>query len=231
MNALDVQQQLAEFARDLRAKDTTLETIDVVVAAVVEQVGGADLGGVSLIRGKGAKVETLAVTDPVVEEADLLQVELADGPWLDALTRQEVVHAPDLASEDRWPTWAPACVERLGVRSMIAVQLFIHERDVGALTLYSREAHAFTTADLAEVTLWAAHAAVALAASQKIDQLESAVLSRGEIGQAQGIIMERFDLGADAAFAVLRRLSQTQNVRLVEVARTLVRTRVLPTAD
>ena len=222
----DVEHLLAEFARDLRAETTTAETIDVITASVVQLVAGVDLAGIALVHAKRT-IETLGATDPVVEKADALQAELTEGPCLDAIERQVLVHAPDLDAEDRWPQWTPA-VRRLGVRSVLAVQLYVHDRQVGSLAVYAREPHAFDSDDVAELDLWAAHAAVAVAASQKIDQLESAVVSRGDIGRAQGLVMERFDLDAEAAFGVLRRLSQAQNVRLVEVARELIRTRVLP---
>jgi len=42
--------------------------------------------------------------------------------------------------------------------------------------------------------------------------------------------MERFSLDADRAFQVLRRHSQDGNVKLVEVARRVVRTGALPGA-
>jgi AmiR/NasT family two-component response regulator len=54
--------------------------------------------------------------------------------------------------------------------------------------------------------------------------LQAALRSRELIGQAQGILMERERISADAAFDVLRRASQHLNVKLFEVAETLVET-------
>ncbi|MFI5426536.1 ANTAR domain-containing protein [Aeromicrobium sp. UC242_57] len=42
------------------------------------------------------------------------------------------------------------------------------------------------------------------------------------IGQAQGVLIERYKVGPDRAFEILKRFSQEQNVRLVEIARGLV---------
>ena len=49
------------------------------------------------------------------------------------------------------------------------------------------------------------------------------------IGQATGILMERFDLEPDRAFSVLSRMSQQRNVKLREVAEQIVETRQVPT--
>ena len=58
--------------------------------------------------------------------------------------------------------------------------------------------------------------------------LELAIANRTVIGQAEGILMERFGIPADQAFAVLRRVSQHRNVKLNRVAEELVRTRETP---
>lgn len=45
---------------------------------------------------------------------------------------------------------------------------------------------------------------------------------RDVIGQAKGIVMERFTIDAGAAFQLLVRLSQDTNVKLIDVARSVV---------
>ena len=70
--------------------------------------------------------------------------------------------------------------------------------------------------------------AIALAASQNAAHLELAIANRTVIGQAEGILMERFGITAEQAFAVLRRVSQHRNVKLNGVAEELVRTRETP---
>jgi AmiR/NasT family two-component response regulator len=58
--------------------------------------------------------------------------------------------------------------------------------------------------------------------------MAEAVDARKLVGQAMGILMERFDLDADRAFAVLQRYSQNGNVKLRDVAQQLIDTRKLP---
>lgn len=55
-----------------------------------------------------------------------------------------------------------------------------------------------------------------------------AVDARKLVGQAMGILMERFDLDGDRAFQVLRRFSQDNNRKLRDVAQELINTRKLP---
>jgi ANTAR domain len=74
----------------------------------------------------------------------------------------------------------------------------------------------------------AQHATVALAKSREHANLWQAIDARKLIGQAQGMLMERFDLDADRAFAVLRRYSQDNNVKLHDVAQRFIDTRRLP---
>lgn len=71
------------------------------------------------------------------------------------------------------------------------------------------------------------HAAVAVANARTESTLWQAIEARKLVGQAQGILMERFDLTDEQAFAVLRRYSQDTNTKLREVARRLIATRNL----
>jgi AmiR/NasT family two-component response regulator len=96
------------------------------------------------------------------------------------------------------------------------------------MNLYSTKPDAFGADDIANGEALAAHVGVALAAAQNAEHLETAIINRTVIGRAEGILMERFDITADVAFAVLRRVSQSRNVKLNRVAEELVRTRLTP---
>ena len=71
----------------------------------------------------------------------------------------------------------------------------------------------------------AAHAAAAILASRQGEQLQSALTTRDRIGQAKGIIMERYGIDDVQAFEMLRRLSQDSNTRLVDIAQQVIDTR------
>jgi len=57
--------------------------------------------------------------------------------------------------------------------------------------------------------------------------LAQAVDARKLVGQATGILMERYDLDGDRAFTVLRRYSQDINTKLRDAAQQLIDTRKL----
>jgi GAF domain-containing protein len=133
----------------------------------------------------------------------------------------------DTRTESRWPTWAKH-VHECGIRSLLSVRMYTDDETMGTLNAYSRQPNAFDVDDQAVAHILARHAAVALGSARKIENLWLAVDARKRIGQAQGILMERFDLNADQAFAVLLRYSQDNNVKLRVVADRLVETRQLP---
>ena len=69
----------------------------------------------------------------------------------------------------------------------------------------------------------AAHAAIAYAGIRKETQLAEALVRRDLIGQAKGILMERYKISGERAFLVLTRVSQASNRKLFDVADELVR--------
>jgi hypothetical protein len=115
-------------------------------------------------------------------------------------------------------TVGPAGGRELGVRSMMCVRLFTNEGLVGAINMFSRRTHAFDADDRDQVQAAAAHAAVAVASAAQIDSLNAAMTSRTITARATGLVMCRYDLGADTAFEVLRRLSSEQNRKLLVIA-------------
>ncbi|WP_304108783.1 ANTAR domain-containing protein [Mycolicibacterium bacteremicum] len=68
----------------------------------------------------------------------------------------------------------------------------------------------------------AQHASVALFGAEAETQFEEALSSRDEIGQAKGIIMERFKIDSMAAFHLLVKLSQESNVKLADIAHRII---------
>jgi GAF domain-containing protein len=229
MREQDPGDRFAAIARDLHRQPSEGSTVERITALALENVTGCHHAGISLIARKH-HITTVAATDEVVIFGDRRQYELGEGPCLDSIHSEQRVYAPRLVDDARWPRWASE-IGRHGIRSMLCLQLFTSEREYGALNPYSEYDDGFDDHDQQVGLALAAHAAVALAASRKIEQLNNALGGRTVIGQAEGILMERFGLTADQAFNVLTRVSQQENRRLALVAQELVETRSLPESD
>lgn len=222
-------ERLARIARDIQSgKDVSQAADEVVVAA--RDLVRADAGVGITLAHRRRRLDTVASTSDVVRQGDQLQYELREGPCVDAVWDEELVHSPDLATDDRWPSWAPRVAEGLGVRSMLCVQLFTNEQQLGALNLYASRPGAFDDHDVEVARILGAHAAVAVAAAQEIQTLKVAVDRRTTIGKALGILMVTYEMSDDQALSLLRRISSQQNRRLYELAEDVVAELGLPRA-
>jgi GAF domain-containing protein len=195
-------------------------SIDQIVAFTA-QTFDTDHAGVTLIRDRGRRFETAGPTSPVVREADELQDRLRQGPCVDAAVESRSVVSHDVARDPRWPAWGPR-VARLGLASVLSSELHAGGTRIGALNVYAGRDRQFTHEDVEVGRLLAQHASVALKFVEQIDGLNVALDSRTLIGQAQGMLMERYGIDAEGAFAAMKRVSQDENVRLVTVAKSIV---------
>ncbi|WDZ86511.1 GAF and ANTAR domain-containing protein [Micromonospora cathayae] len=215
--------QLGELARALRTEPNVQDTLDAIVRAAVDTVPGAWHAGISEVERRQRTFRTSAATGDLVYQVDQAQYDTGQGPCLDALCEHRTVLLPDIGTERRWPAFT-ARAAGLGVCSMLSFQLYVGRDSLGSLNLYASEAYAFTPESEQVGTLFAAHAAVALADARKLAQLSQALGVRDVIGQAKGILMERHKVTGDEAFALLVRASQGLNLKLIDVARYLVET-------
>jgi GAF domain-containing protein len=221
----DVAGVFARLAVELHEETGVEETVEAILQFALQAVNCTHAGLV--LSHRGGKLETTAATDPLVEKADQLQLEWNEGPALSVTAEHDTVLVGDTASDTRWPEWAPK-VAALGLRSALAVRLHTNGATLGVLELFHTEPYAFEVDDDAVAHILARHASVAVASARQEASLWQAIDARKLIGQAQGILMERFDIDGDQAFAVLRRYSQDYNIKLRDVAQRLIDTRKLP---
>lgn len=212
----------------MQDEDSPQEAMERAVMVGTKIIPGCVAAGVCVVY-RGDRIDTHATSTDELRQIDALQHELDEGPCLDALRQEHTVVSDDLSTDTRWPSWGPQVVERLGLRSSVSYRLYSNDKDLGALNLYGKDKTAFTAEDIQDGLALAAHVGVALAAAQEVEQLEKALSGRTVIGQATGILMERFDLTPDRAFSVLSRMSQQRNVKLREIAEQIVTTRTVPT--
>lgn len=212
-------QQLADLARSLQAQPETDAMLDEIVAGAVALIPGVDEGSISVVTGR-RDVTSQSPSGDLPRRVDAIQAEVGEGPCLDAVYQEHTVRVPDLAVEQRWPKFARRAAEA-GAGSMLSFQLYVEGDNLGALNLYSRRANAFDDESEQVGLLLASHAAVAFADGQKMDHLKRTAHSRDLIGQAKGILMERYQMNSHQAFLLLVRASQNRNQKLRDLAEEL----------
>jgi hypothetical protein len=209
-------QALSGLARSLEAEDDTDRMLDDLVAAAVAVIPGVDEGSISVVRARRTVVSQ-SPTSELPKQVDAVQAEVGEGPCLDAVYEHPIVRVPDMRAETRWPKFAARAAEA-GAGSMLSFRLWVEGDNLGALNLYGREPHAFGEESEAVGLLFVSHAAIAMAGAFKHDQLVEGLDARDLIGQAKGIVMERYNLDAVQAFALLVRTSQHTNTKLRDIA-------------
>jgi hypothetical protein len=211
---------MADVAASIQAPMDLDQALQVITRGAVETVPGIVEASISLTR-KDGRIETLAPTGPLAIRADHLQYELQEGPCLDAALGEPVVMVGDLATDSRWPDFGPKAAA-LGLGAHLAFQFNAEPHTRGALNLYSTEPYGIDDDSVHLASLFAGQLAVAMGWAKQDETMSQALATRNVIGQAVGIVMERYTLDADRAFAFLARLSQSGNVKLRQVATSLV---------
>jgi GAF domain-containing protein len=218
----------ADMALHLHEEPTAERTVDRIVDYAKAGMR-CDDAGILLVHTR-RRIETAAATSERAERAHDLQSELDEGPCLDAIADgQSHYLIGDTATDPRWPRWG-RIVADLGVRSALCIRLETHARRFGSLNLYGAQPQMFGPDDLAVASIFARHASIAVATSRETDGLQRAMDARKVIGIAMGILMERYSIEPDRAFDVLQRYSQTNNIKLRDVAQQIADRRALPGA-
>ncbi|GAC67549.1 GAF and ANTAR domain-containing protein [Gordonia soli] len=221
----NVHQAIADLVRTMHAVPESPENESAVLASITEGavnfVPGAQYAGVLLVDKK-KNFETLAPTHPVVVEADQIQKDTDEGPCLEAAWEHSMILVSDMEHDLRFPAFSARTIAETTLRSGLSFQLFTHQGTMGALNIFADEPNVFDENSEEIGLLFATHAALALRAARQQQNFRSALASRDIIGQAKGMIMERFSIDSVAAFELLRRLSQESNTPLVSVAANLV---------
>lgn len=202
------------------------QTLQAVVQFAKRRVPGTDEAAITLIRRGNAG--TVASTGGMADVLDELQYEAGYGPCLDAGRSNEILHISDAATEARWPRYLPPAREN-GLASSLSLPIPVENYLFGALNLYSRTPDAFNTESVQLGDAMATHICAALsrvemifAYRSQVEQLRRAMRSRSVIEQAKGMIMAQRKCSAAQAFTELRTVSMNQNMKLAELAASIV---------
>lgn len=205
-----------------------LDLLDGLVRVCVDLHGVAGAG--LLLSDQRGQLQLVASSDEAAHALELVQVEHAQGPCVEAIHAGQAVTVTDLASAGaRWPLFIDTA-SGLGYRSVSTLPMRLRDRTIGGLDLYASDVPALSSgnqriaqalADATTVALLQQHSVEQ--ASQLAEQLEKALGSRILIEQAKGILAERGGLSTDAAFASLRAYARNNNHRLSLLAESVVR--------
>ncbi len=207
---------------DRPAGDGWEPTLTRLTEAAIAHVPGAAHAGLTM-RSKDGTLTSHAPSHPAIVALDRAQAEFGEGPCVDAFgsPQASAVHVADLAlPAGRWPRFGPVAL-RAGVVGVLCIPLAPRQATPGAITFYATRADAFDATAHTIALAFATQAAVAVYGAEQVADLRRAIASRDLIGQAKGILMERFGLDERRAFDLLVRSSQDTNIKLADVARWL----------
>ena len=194
----------------------------IIARAATEVIPGASSAAVTVPVADGIS-HARAVTGDLAAAVLGVQDETRQGPAWESGSPDSAVLISDMTAGDRWPLFRDRAAA-IGAGSMICAPMTDGIAVRGSLSVISPQAGAFDeeSADLAAV--FAVHAAIALSAAESYRQLQAAVSSRDVIGQAKGILMQRYKITADAAFMLMSAHARESNAKLRDVAWELCQT-------
>jgi GAF domain-containing protein len=104
----------------------------------------------------------------------------------------------------------------------MAVKLYLAKGTLGGINFYSTIADEVGPDAQALAQMFATHSSIAIGHAHERDTLNEGMQTRKVIGQAIGILMERYEMNEDRAFAFLVRASSHTNIKLRVVAQQVV---------
>lgn len=207
------------------------ELLGEVAAFATHAIPGADGASVALLPARHGTetIQICSATEEFVREIDNVQYqELDEGPCVTCMQTGRATVSGSLGSDGRWPHFGGR-VARMGVHSALSLPLHVGDGILGAINAYARTRDAFGEHAVALGSQFAGPAAVSVhnaqvldSARERTEHLQRALANRAVIDQAIGIIRSRTGASAEEAIERLKRLSQTENVKLVIVAERLV---------
>jgi transcriptional regulator with GAF, ATPase, and Fis domain len=182
----------------------------------------------SLLVKRNDRYVTVGASSKLANHVDDLERRANDGPCIDAIEEETPQIEPDLTKPNQWPNFAARLVEETPVRGAMGFRLLIDKRKAAALNLFSETPNQFDSEAAGRAAVLAAFASVAInaiAQGEDASSLRRGLLSNREIGKAVGMLMMLHSLGENEAFDLLRRHSQSLNIKLADVARRVIEAR------
>jgi transcriptional regulator with GAF, ATPase, and Fis domain len=205
------------------------EVYAAICVAATLVVNGCDHASL-LVRRDGRYI-TVGASDRIAQRIDDMERIVGDGPCVDAIEEETPQIETDLTTPNQWPQLAARLVAETPVRGAMGFRILVDRRKTGALNLFSDKPNVFDTESAGQAVVLASFASVAVnavAAGEDVSTLRRGLLSNREIGKAVGMLMMLNGVDEHEAFDVLRRYSQDLNIKLADVARTVIENRGKP---
>lgn len=202
------------------------EVYAAICIAATLVVSGCDHASL-LVRRDGRYV-TVGASDHIAQHIDDLERSSGDGPCVDAIEDETPQIDTDLTTPSLWPKLAARLVAETPVRGAMGFRLLVDRQATGALNLFSDTPKAFNQESAGQAIVLASFASVAInaiAQGEDAATLRRGLLSNREIGKAVGMLMLLNGISEEEAFDLLRRYSQELNIKLADVAQTVITNR------
>ncbi|MGA7051994.1 MAG: GAF and ANTAR domain-containing protein [Mycobacterium sp.] len=216
----------AALAEIIYQGSDTNEMYAAICVAATLIVPGCDHASV-LVRQNDRYV-TVGASDRMAQRVDDFERRAGDGPCIDAIEEETPQIETDLTTPNQWPQLAAILIKETPVRGAMGFRILVDKRKGAALNLFSQTANLFDAESAGRAAVLASFTSVAINAIAKGEDattLRQGLLSNREIGKAVGMLMMLNGISEDEAFELLRRHSQTLNIKLADVAREIIKRR------
>jgi GAF domain-containing protein len=224
----------------VRLADTMVDDYDVadlldqLVTACVHVLGVTAAG--LLLDDQQGNLALVASSSQESRLLELFVLQNNEGPCLDCVRTGAAVVSDNLDDDrDRWPLFVPAA-RMAGFQSVVAVPMRLRDQTIGGLGLFMNVPQPIPAANRRLAQALADVATIGILQQRSLhrshvlsEQLQSALTSRIAIEQAKGILAERNNLTRDEAFDALRRYARNHNMKLTDVATSVVTAGLDPT--
>ncbi len=199
-----------------RLTDRCVEVLDVAAAGLMLVSPGGDL-------------RVMASSSEAMRVLELFELQSEEGPCPDSYrTGGPILNRRLATAGGLWPRFAPRALQA-GFRSVHALPMHLRDRTIGALNLFRTDEGGLQEADVSAAQAFADVATIAIlqhevAGQAKLvnEQLQHAFHTRIVIEQAKGVVAERAGLDMEQSFTRLRNHARNHNLRLVDVAQSVV---------
>jgi len=231
----DFEGNIARLEKSLAFDRGLVGRLEAVAAIARRTVRDCDAAGVAVIA-KG-RVWSVATSDRIVLEVDLVQYDTAEGPCLQAIRDRHVVRVDLLDAAEEYPHFAPGALDA-GIQSVLSIPAVWEGKVVGTLNLYSKRPYAFADEDaIRPAEELATYGAESIVTSplyaysvQLVEDLVETLASTEMVEQALDIMCETVGYQRADAMADLSESARLRRESIREAAESVIRARRLADA-